>query len=102
MPWWCAAFVLPQLAGAATVTWLGGTGRFKEPRFWDTGAVPTTTDTVIIRTGTVYLTEDRTVASLEVTDSGNGAAAPCRAEVTYILERPRSYLTASSRCGRAS
>ena len=70
MPWWCAAFVLPQLAGAATVTWLGGTGRFREPRFWDTGAVPTSSDTVIIRQGTVYLTEDRTISNLEVTDAG--------------------------------
>ena len=68
MPW--AALLLPQVVGAATVTWLGGTGRFKEPRFWDTGAVPTSTDTVVIRQGTVYLTEDRTVANLEVTDGG--------------------------------
>ena len=37
---------------------------------WDSGAVPTTTDTVVIRQGTVYLTEDRSIANLEVTDAG--------------------------------
>ena len=61
MPW--AALLLPQVVGAATVTWLGGTGRWKEPRFWDTGAVPASSDTVVIRQGTVYLTEDRSVTN---------------------------------------
>ena len=69
MPW--AALLLPQVVGAATVTWLGGTGRWKEPRFWDTGAVPASSDTVVIRQGTVYLTEDRSIANLEVTDAGS-------------------------------
>ena len=65
---WAALVV--QRARAATVTWLGGTGRFKEPRYWDTGSVPTSSDTVVIRQGTVYLTEDRTISNLEVTDAG--------------------------------
>ena len=70
MPW-AALLLLPQMVGAATVTWLGGTGRWKEPRFWDTGAVPASGDTVVIRQGTVYLTEDRSIANLEVTDAGS-------------------------------
>ena len=100
MPWWCAAFVLPQLARAATVTWLGGTGRWREPRFWDTGSVPTTSDTVVIRQGTVYLTEDRSITNLEVTDSGRVVLATTECPEGWAVLR-RDSNGNSEGCARA-
>ena len=95
-----ALLLLPQVVGAATVTWLGGTGRWKEPRFWDTGSVPSSADTVIIRTGTVYLTEDRTVASLEVTDSGSVVLATTECPEGWAVLR-RDSDGNSEGCARA-
>ena len=52
-------------------TWTAGAiGRWREPQFWDSGSVPTSSDDVVITSGTVYLTEDRTIANLEVSGGG--------------------------------
>ena len=69
--WWFTTLLLPHLAAGATVTWTAGAiGRWREPQFWDSGSVPTSSDDVVITSGTVYLTEDRTIANLEVSGGG--------------------------------
>ena len=95
-----ALLLLPQVVGAATVTWLGGTGRWREPRFWDSGSVPTSSDTVVIRQGTVYLTEDRSITNLEVTDAGSVVLATTECPEGWAVLR-RDSNGNSEGCARA-
>ena len=69
-----------SLAVGAVCTWNGTTGDWADPSRWSCGAVPGAGDTAIITSGTVTVSSDATVGSLQVSNS-NGTLT-CNANLT--------------------
>ncbi|MEL7423155.1 MAG: T9SS type A sorting domain-containing protein [Bacteroidota bacterium] len=54
---------------AATITWVGGNGEWDDPSMWDSGAVPTATDDVVLANGSISMYSNASARSILIESS---------------------------------